>query len=282
MHKYIRREEDNERSGKGVYSPQLRDDAQDARNHLFNLLNQISGKESFLALMDIAKVHPEETSRPWMMHHAKTKAEQDGDIERWSPSQVRDFHDKLECTPSNHTELAELAVFRLLDLKDDLEHGDSSTAKILRTVTIETDMRNYIGGVLRDKAFGRYIIPQEEELADAKRLDLRFHGMNFDGPVPVELKLAGKWSGPHLFERLENQLCADYLRDNRSNRGIFLLFFQGKVDERSNWVMPGSNSRVDFEGLTVALQDHWLQISPGFPKVDKITVIGIDLTKRSS
>ncbi len=280
MHEYIRREEDIERAGKGVYSPGLRDDAQDARNSLLNSLNQIPGKESFLALNDIAKVHPEEASRPWMMLHAKTKAEQDGDIEPWSPAQVRDFQETLERTPRNHKELAELATQRFLDLKDDLEHGDSSVAGILKRVTQETEMRNYIGREMREKAFGRYTISQEEELADAKRPDLRFHGIGFDGPVPVELKLAdNSWGGPKLFERLENQLCGDYLRDTRSNRGIFVLVYRG---DKSSWELPGNGKRVAFAELITALQEHWLKISPKFPKVDDITVIGIDLTKRSN
>lgn len=132
---------------------------------------------------------------------------------------------------------------------------------------------------LREKAFGRNIIPQEEELADAKKPDLRFHGVEFDGPVPAELKLADKWTGPALFERLENQLCGDYLRDSRSKRGIFLLVYRG---EKAGWDVPGSDNRLDFADLTVALQDHWKQISSKFSNVDDITVIGIDLTKRSS
>ena len=279
MHDYIRSEEDIERSGEGFYSPGLRDEAQEARNSLLTLLNQISGKESFLALLDIAKAHPQEASRPWMILHAKTKAEQDGDIDPWSPSQVRDFNEKLERTPSNHRDLAELAVLRLLDLKDDLEHGDSSIAGILQNATQETDMRKFIGRELREKAFGRYSIPQEEELADAKRPDLRFHGVRFDGPVPVELKLADKWTGPALFERLENQLCADYLRDSRSNRGIYLLVNRGKD---ASWDAPTRDNRVDFSGLIVALENHWQLISPNFSNVDDIEVIGIDLTKRSS
>lgn len=279
MHEYIRHEEDIDRVGKGVYSPGLRDDAQDARNSLFTLLNQIPGKESFLALLDIAKAHPEEASRPWMILQAKTRAEQDGDIEPWSPSQVRDFHDRLDRTPNNHRELAELAILRLLDLKDDLEHGDSSVAGILQTVTQETDMRKYIGRELREKAFGRYSIPQEEEFADAKKPDLRFHGIGFDGPVPLELKLADNWTGPMLFERLENQLCGNYLRDSRSNRGIFVLVYRGK---RVGWDVPDGDNRVDFAGLTAALQDHWRRISPKFSTVDDIKVIGIDLTKRST
>ena len=192
---------------------------------------------------------------------------------------VKDFYEKLDRTPRNHRELAELAVLRLLDLKDDLEQGDSSIAKILQKVTHETEMRNYIGKELRDKAFGRYSIPQEEELADAKKPDLRFHGAGIDGPVPAELKLADNWPGPKLFERLENQLCGDYLRDNRSNRGIFVLVYQGNKN-KSHWDVPGSG-RVDFSKLIVDLQEHWSQISSKFPKIDDITVIGIDLTKRS-
>ena len=278
MHEHIRRNEDIDRIGKGAYSPGLRDDAQEARNKLFELLIKIPGKESFLALKDIALAYPVKEHRPWMMHHAKTRAEQDGDIAPWSPLQVRDFNEKSECTPRNHRELAELAILRLRDLKDDLENGDSSVAGILQTVTQETKIRKYIGRELREKAFGRYSIPQEEEFADAKKPDLRFHGTGFDAPVPVELKLADNWSGPELFERLENQLCGDYLRDNRSRRGIFVLVYRGK---KPGWEVPGSNNLVDFSELTVALQYHWQQISSKFPKIDDIMVIGIDLTKRS-
>jgi len=279
MHEYIRKKDDIDRTKMGTFTPELRDDAQDARNSLFYLLSQIPGKETFLALNEIAKLHPDETSRPWMLQHAKTRAEEDGDIDPWFPSQVRDFNEMLEKTPHNHRELYELAVLRLLDLKDDLEHGDSSVASILQNVTQETDMRKYIGRELREKALGRYSISQEEEFADGKKPDLRFQGMGFDGPVPAELKLADKWTGPELFERLENQLCGDYMRDNRSNRGIFVLAYRGG---RNGWSVPGSDKRVDFTGLKEALQCYWLQISPKFSKVDDITVIGIDLTERTS
>jgi hypothetical protein len=278
MHENIRRKEDINRAGMGVYTPELRDDAQDARNSLFELLNKIPGKESFLALKDIAEQHPEESSRPWVMHLAKTKAEQDGDIQPWSPAQVRDFHDKLECTPRNHKELAELAVLRLLDLKDDLENGDSSISNILKTVEQEVEIRKYIGRELREKAYGRYSIPQEEEFANAQRPDLRFHGTGFDGPVPVELKLADNWSGPELFERFENQLCGDYLRDNHSNRGIFVLVYRGN---KTGWDVPNRDNRVDFTELITALRERWNCISSKYSNVDEITVIGIDLTKRS-
>ncbi len=279
MHKHIRRNEDIDRVGKGVFSPGLRDNAQDARDSLFTLLNKIPGKEAFLALEEISRVHPEESARSWFVLHAKTKAQQDADIRPWAPSQVQEFQDKLERTPSNHRELAELGIMRLLDLKDDLENGDTSIAQILQKVTQETEMRTFIGRELREKASGRYSIPQEEELADAKKPDLRFLGSGFDGPVPVELKLADKLTGPALFERMENQLCGDYLRDNRSSRGLFVLVYGGK---KKGWDVPGASNRVDFEGLVVSLRAYWEQISSKFVGVEEITVIGVDLTKRLS
>ena len=231
-------------------------------------------------MCEMAEAHPKPAARSWMLHQSKTKVEQDADIDfgPWKPSQVRDFHQEMERAPSNHQQLAELAIWRLVDLKSDLEEGDGSIASTLIKIESETEMRNFIGRELRQKARGRYSIPQEEELADAKRIDLRFHGPISDAPVPVELKLADNWHGPDLFERLKNQLCGDYLRDERSTRGIFLLVYRGS---KLHWDMPGRDQRVDFKGLIEALRCHWEQISPTFPRIENITVIGIDLTKRS-
>jgi hypothetical protein len=277
MNEYVREDEDISRVGGGVYSPGLRDEAQDARNALFSLILETPGKEAFLALMDISRAHPTESSRPWMALHAKTKATQDAETPAWSPRQVRDFHDELERTPSNHRDLWYLAITRLLDLKHDLEEGDASIATILQRADQETEIRNYIGNWCRDRSRGRYVIPQEEELADAKRPDLRFHGAGFDGPVPAELKIADKWTGPHVFERLEIQLCGDYLRDNRSTRGVFVLIYRGT---RTSWDLPNGKRAESFEALIEALQEQWTTLAPLFPGVEDIRVIGIDLTKR--
>jgi hypothetical protein len=101
--------------------------------------------------------------------------------------------------------------------------------------------------------------------------------VGFDAPVPVELKLADNWTGPALFERLENQLCGDYLRDSRSSRGIFLIVYRG---EKQSWEIPGTKHAVTFGGLCDALQQSWSRLSGNFSGVDDITVIGIDLTTR--
>ncbi|MEN0116732.1 MAG: hypothetical protein AAGD15_08410 [Agrobacterium cavarae] len=276
MHRHVKRGDDIDRTNGEAYSPTLRDRAQDARNALFNVLNEIEGKEAYIAMIEIAGTESDASARSWIRFRAQQKAEREGNLDPWTVDQVREFDEKQDRTPGNHRDLADLVVNRILDLKDDLENGYSSIASILISVNQETDMRKFLERDFREKALGRYSIPQEEELADAKRPDLRFHGAGFDGPVPVELKLSDLWTGPALFERLENQLSGDYLKDRRSSRGVFLMVHQGK---KRSWELPGGSS-VDFDGLVEALKARWLEVSPSHPQVDELTIIGIDLTKQ--
>ena len=280
MHEHIRPDEDIDRTGGGAYTPELRDEAQDARDGLFKLLYQIpdKGKEVYSVLSELSRFHTDEKTSNWIKRQAKKRAELDSDMTPWSPTQVREFNQDFERTPGNHKELAELAELRLLDLKYDLEQGDNSIAGALQSITQERLMRIFIAHELDNKKNGRYSISQEEELADAKEPDLRFLGISFDGPVPVELKLADNWSGPKLFERLENQLCGDYLRDDRSKRGIYLLIYRG---DKSRWQLPNGR-HVIFSDLIDALESHWQKISPDFLGVEDIRVVGIDLTHRTN
>jgi hypothetical protein len=277
LHRHIHRSEDIDRQNGQAYSPTLRDRAQNSRDAIFNLLNSISGKEAYLAMTNIAASETDAEAGRWIAHRARQRAEQDADMGAWTPEQVREFHDEQERTPSNHRQLAELAINHLLDLKNDLEDGDESVAAVVLQINEEEVLRNFIGRELQRMSAGRYQIPQEEELADEKRTDLRFHGIGIEGAVPTELKIADKWTGPKLYERLENQLSGDYLRDRRSSRGIFLLVNRGK--ERQRW-QRRDGTMVDFEGIVAALQKHWESLSPRYPGVDEIRVIGIDLPRR--
>lgn len=277
MHQYIVEGEDLQRAGKGVYSPTLRDDAQDARDALLVPLRDTPGQEGYFALQRIAGEHPSKRGRDWAARLAHARAVADADRPGWLGSQVREFQENLERTPRNHQELHDLAVDRLLDLKHWLEHGETSIAEVLIEQQ-ETAVRNVVADWCKTKGLNRYVIAQEEEFADKKRTDIRFLSMAFDNPVPAELKLANLWSGAELAERLENQLCNDYLRDNRSSRGIFLLMYQGG---RRYWDLPDGSRVTSLEALTEGLQAHWAKVAKDFPHVHSVHVIGIDLTMRA-
>ncbi len=91
MHRYIRVADDIERAGKGVYSPTLRDDAQRARDVLFNLLASTPGPEAYAAIKALEKEHPEPGYRRWMALRAYERATADADEPLWTVEQVKAF-----------------------------------------------------------------------------------------------------------------------------------------------------------------------------------------------
>ncbi|CAM2158988.1 conserved protein of unknown function (plasmid) [Pararobbsia alpina] len=91
MHRFVRADEDIDRTNKGVYSPTLRDNAQDGRNALFNMLVDVPGCEAYAAIKALEKEHPEPEYRRWMAVRASERATQDADEPLWTVEQVRDF-----------------------------------------------------------------------------------------------------------------------------------------------------------------------------------------------
>ena len=97
--------------------------------------------------------------------------------------------------------------------------------------------------------------------------------------MPIELKIVdNNWSGAKLVERLHNQLCGQYLRDVRSNCGIFMLVYRG---EKKYWKHPYTGERLDFCGLIRLLEGEAEKITTKDNKVESIKIVGIDLTKRN-
>lgn len=277
-HRYIRSEDDINRRGGGVYSPQLRDDAQDARGGLFKLLSEIPGKATYTAIEQLIHEHPDPNFRPWMAKQAYKRAEEDGDLEPWSAEQVNAFDKSQTITPATHHQLFDLAVHRLQDLKNWLERGNDSPWRTWKRVDGETEMRTLIAGWLNQQCRDQYTTAQEPELANSQRMDISLQNTNVQSPVPIELKLLDKgWSGPKLCERLRNQLAGDYLREEAAGCGVMLLVWQGKIAER-RWLI--NRHRIALIELANALKGYWNDISADFPGVEAIEVVVIDLTLR--
>ncbi|UTV27879.1 hypothetical protein [Photobacterium atrarenae] len=277
MHRHIRAKEDIDRSGGGVYSPKLRDDAQDARSKLFNLLSEIPGKGSYTVIRQLINEHPDPDYRPWMEKSANKRAEEDGDLEPWSAEQISAFNTSQTLIPATHRQLFELTVHRLQDLKNWLERGNDSPWQTWQRTNSETEMRTLIAGWLRQQSRDQYTIAQELELANAQRMDICLHNTKVHSPVPIELKLLDKnWTGPKLCERLRNQLVGDYLREESAGCGVFLLVSQSTLDKR--WII--NSRRVGLGELAYALNCYWQDIANDYPGVEAVEVIVIDLAMR--
>jgi hypothetical protein len=91
MHRFIKASDDIDRANGGVYSPELRDNAQDARNHLFKLLSSEPGADTYAAIKALEKEHPEPSYRAWMAKRARERAIADADEPVWEAGQVHAF-----------------------------------------------------------------------------------------------------------------------------------------------------------------------------------------------
>ena len=280
MHKYIRKKDDTERRNGIVYSPSLRDDAQEARSMLFSIISEHPGKASYIVTKQLVQEHPEPDYRPWMAKQAYKRAEEDGDIEVWSEEQVCDFSKLQTIKPKSHKQLFELAISKLSSLKYWLEYGNDSPWKTWQKAEEETEMRTLVAGWLNNNCLKMYTTAQEPELANTQRMDIWLHNTYIKSPVPIELKLLDKnWSGPKLCERLRNQLVGDYLREESASCGVMLLVAQ-KLDAKKKWSVNGR--MVKLPELGQALKEYWYGIADLYPHIDQIEIIVIDLSLRGS
>lgn len=278
MCQYIKMEDDIDHANGKVYSPGLRDNAQRARDALFNWLSEIPGKDTYVALRRLAQSHPVAKYRPWIAKLAYGRAEKDGDLDCWTAQQVRDYDQGGRLIPTTHRQLFDLAVNRLVDLKGWVEQGNDSPYQTWQRAEGETEMRNLVAGWLGGQAHGCYSCAQENEFANQQRPDILIQSASVSAPVPIELKLLDKdWTGPTLCERLRNQLVGGYLREHTAEYGIMLLVWQGRAAQK-RWQI--GHQRIHREGLPAALHQYWETISDQFPGVAGIKVVLIDLTVR--
>lgn len=277
MHKYIELSDDIQRAGKGVYSPTIRDDAQDARDRLLNYLVETPSKENYYALKQISKEHKDSLHKLLLQRRAYEMAERYGDITPWSARQFKEFHKSKVLPPQTHRQLFELAVQQLKVLKDWVENGNDSPWLTWQKAAEENEVRTLIAGYLNQHRGGHYTIAEEPELANEQRMDIWLANPKIQSPVPIELKLLDKnWSGSKLCERLRNQLVGDYLREETAGCGIFLLVL---LNQTKGWKIEGKTVSID--ELASALKRYWQTISDQYTGVEEIEVIVIDLKKRA-
>ncbi len=282
-YKYIKTESDIDRAGGGVYSPGLRDDAQEARSKLFGLLCDLPGREAYEALRELESSSVFVDNTTWIKRSYNKRVHLDAEYESWDAEQLLEFNSSYEFTPQSVEQLFLTAVNKISDLQHDLEEGDNSLSSLIIDKKEEI-IRNYCARELRNIANSKYLVSSEDEFADEKRVDLKLNNHNIDSPIPIEIKIADNWSGSNLISFLEEQLIGDYLRDQRSNYGIYLLFYQGKKkgegDQRVKkyWIID--KKKLYFCDLIQSLQTHWYSVSAKYQNIEEIRVLGVDLTKR--
>ena len=252
-----------------------RDYAQRSREGLLRLVAETKGAKSYVLLDSWAKDARFLNRKDWLLQQAKNRAEVDAEVSPWIEADIPKFFGDAEKTPRNEYDLFHIACGRLVELKTELEFGDDSIAQTVRRAEKETELRNWFANSLNGCSHSKYEVLQEVERPDGKKLDLSFQIPDIQ-PVPVELKIAEKWSYNKLLERLENQLIKQYMRT--SKYGIFLLA-RCSFDGRKSWKGDGSYSFVE---LVEKLNKQALKLQLKYENIEEVRVIGIDLMLRDN
>ena len=250
VYRYIRREEDIDRSGGGGYSPTARDDAQEFRGGLLERLVATGEPEVGAVLQELLSDPLLLHLSDYMSHLLEKHREQLAEGRPWRAMDVRIFATDYEREPQSDADLFRIGLRRLRDLKRWVETGEDSPREEVNRDNNESGFRRWLQRRLNERAQGRYVVPQEWELDQGARPDLRLV-IPDAAPVSLELKIADNWTLPELLDGLEKQLVGTYLCDHRVRYGIYVLALF-KRDRK--WEPFEEGSRIDCEQMLAVLR----------------------------
>lgn len=219
-----------------VYSPDVRDRAEDARRYFMERLANVPGPEAHAALLALAqdKTTFNGRMREYFSERALVRASLDAEPQGWPPLQVCGFEQKFEREPATLVDLMTMILGRISDISYDLDHGDFSERDNLRVMTQETQAQRWLASRLREASRGMYNVTREEEVIARKETDVRIHHPKA-GALTIEIKLADKWGYEDLRTGFTTQLIGQYLRDRKGQAGIYLLIHRGA--NRKSWTI---------------------------------------------
>ncbi len=250
-YRIVRIEEDRDRTNKGVYSPDERDEAQEARSAAFKALVSMPGAATFEAILRLIDTpgFPIPASRLRALAH--DRAAEDAEHTAWTAGEARQVEEQFERPPITGLELQLVALQRLEDLQHDLIHGDFRQGTTLSALPDEPAVQNWLADRLRHVRGTAYSIEREPHVAEEKEPDLRFRAKDSDANVATEIKVAESWTLPELEDALINQLCGQYLRAQSGREGILLLVHQ--IPRQKGWKLP-DGTFLNFEAVVERLR----------------------------
>lgn len=272
-YQYIRREDDREHDD--IFTPDLRDRAEEARGALLDRLLNISNDKTVIEIIRLAKQPHFYLSKARFEYLARERAALNSDNFSLTEEAVLKLDNYLEQPPHHQEALYQIMINRLHDLQYAFSHSDFTDRDILRTVTLEAHMQSTLAWRLEAVAKSAYSVVRESEVADGKKTDIRLLSPCGKHKAVIEVKLADKrWSIADFERALKHQLVGQYLRYDSCKTGCLLLTYNGN---KKYWQAPITRKRLYFKDLIEYLNVKANRIMSENSSL-KLTVIGLDLT----
>jgi hypothetical protein len=220
-YQHIRYDEDIRHEG--IYSPGQRDRAEGGRDYVVKLLSEIPGSATHDALIRLAEKPHLRSISGGLRRAAFSRALEDSESP-WKPAEVLQFEQEAAKEPQNASELFQLVLRRLNEIREDLEEGDFSQSELLKLgKKKEEHYQVWLAGQLDLRSRGLYSVTRESEAKWRKRPDVVVQRTRVEARIPIEVKVADSWSGRQLRNAYKKQLIGQYQRDRRASHGVLLL-----------------------------------------------------------
>ena len=269
---------ENDSVHEGVYSPDTRDEAENARSFLLSMLLDTPGPEARRIVLALAAGDDFADFSDRLRLLARQRTAADAEFSTFDPQDVMDLESRYEAPPHDRDGLFTVMQDRLEDLAYHLAHDDLTDRDTLQGITHETQMQRTLARRLDEKANGAYRVTREEEVADQKKPDIRLLAVKGDQKAAIEVKIADNWTLTQLERALRDQLVGQYLRDANCKAGCLLLTYHGI---KQYWEHPDTKEPLGFPEMVAFLKGRARTLAEERLHDVCITVFGLDLTAPS-
>jgi hypothetical protein len=268
VYRVVRREDDTQHEG--IYTPDIRDDAQYARSFLFNSLMNIKRPETLVALHQLAQQSDFAHMQDRLSQMAHEIAGQICDLTAHPLIAVQAIDRDSAFLPYDSKSLLSAMMTRLDSFEHDVLHAEDTPIVALRKLDKETDIRRFISNWLRGRDREVFSFTQEAVVVDEKRTDIRFQPRAMQGYATVELKRE-TWSVRQFEHALRSQLVGQYLQHENCRVGCLLIC----MANRKHWHHPDRKSRMSLQQVVSHLNCIATEIMASRAEL-QIVVKGID------
>ena len=271
----VRVEDDHDRASGGVYSPDARDHAEEARSEAFKKLVTTIGRAAFDAITRLMSIPGFPVPNSRLRELAHERAAEDAESSAWSSGEAIKIEQQFERQPVTGKELQLVAIRRLEDLQHVLMETDFKQGTTLSGLGDEAAVQRWVADRMRLVEGKAYSIDREVEVVDRKNPDFRLRAKASDASVAAEVKVAEEWSLAELEEALDVQLCGQYLRGQDGREGILLLVHQ--KPRVKGWQFPDAAFR-GFEAVVQHLRDRAAAIRRAEPNGPQPEICVLDVS----
>jgi hypothetical protein len=258
----------------GAFTPGQRDRAQDARNILLDALLTTKGQKAHEVRVLLAQQTNFSHWKDRLIYYSRERVASETEPATLSEINIREFLVTAELPANTRDRLFDVMLGRLEQIKHDIQNHDFSDRGMLKRIDQESDMQLALALKFEQNAKGLYSVAREEEVANAKKTDIRLQSKSCNQKVAVEIKLAEKWSVVQFEKALQKQLVEKYLRHENCRGGCLLLTL---ANPKRTWRHPQTNVVMSFEQVIEHLKERAKQAELASNLAYRLAVVGIAL-----